>query len=97
MTYESFHYEIDDGIATVRLNNPEKLNALTFQTYEELERLTAAVADDTSVKVLLLTALKYSLLARLTRVGSSCSASRVLMSDVWMNAYAWVSSPSPRS
>ncbi len=33
MAYQSFIYEVADGIATVRLNNPEKLNALTFQTY----------------------------------------------------------------
>jgi len=55
MAYESFDYEIDDGIATVRLNNPEKLNALTFQTYEELVQLTGAVAEDPAVKVLVFT------------------------------------------
>jgi len=55
MAYESFSYEIDDGIATVRLNNPEKLNALTFQTYEELAQLPSDVAADPAVKVLVLT------------------------------------------
>ena len=55
MAYQSFTYEIEDGIATVRLNNPEKLNALTFKTYEELERLTRESAGDPSVKVLVLT------------------------------------------
>jgi enoyl-CoA hydratase/carnithine racemase len=55
MTYRSFIYEIDDGIATVRLNDPERLNALTFETYAELEKLTADVAHDNGVKVLVLT------------------------------------------
>lgn len=55
MAYESFIYEIEDGIATVRLNDPGKLNALTFKTYEELERLTRESADDDQVKVLVLT------------------------------------------
>ena len=55
MTYRSFIYEVDDGIATVRLNDPDKLNALTFQTYEELERLTEELAHDDTVKVLVLT------------------------------------------
>jgi len=55
MAYQSFIYEVEDGIATVRLNNPEKLNALTFKTYEELERLTRESAGDPSVKVLVLT------------------------------------------
>lgn len=55
MGYESFIYETEDGIATIRLNNPDKLNALTFQTYEELERLTRELAVDDAVKVLVLT------------------------------------------
>lgn len=55
MAYQSFIYEVDDGIATVRLNNPEKLNALTFQTYEELEKLTRELAEEEAVKVLVLT------------------------------------------
>src|SRR5258707_172325 len=55
MSYRSFLYEVEDGIATVTLNDPDKLNALTFQTYEELERLTRELAQDESVKVLVLT------------------------------------------
>ena len=55
MAYRSFIYEVADGIATARLNDPDKLNALTFETYEELERLTRELADDRSVKVLVLT------------------------------------------
>ncbi len=55
MSYENFLYEVDDGIATVRLNDPDRLNALTFQTYEELEKLTRNLAGDDTVKVLLLT------------------------------------------
>ena len=55
MTYESFSYELDEGIATVRLNDPDKLNALTFQTYGELETLTRELAHDDTVKVLVLT------------------------------------------
>jgi len=55
MSYENFLYEVDDGIATVRLNDPDRLNALTFQTYEELEKLTRNLAGDDAVRVLLLT------------------------------------------
>jgi len=55
MAYSSFIYEVEDGIATVRLNDPDRLNALTFQTYEELEKLTADLAQDERVKVLVLT------------------------------------------
>ena len=55
MGYRSFVYEVDDGIATVWLNDPDRLNALTFQTYAELERLTRELAADDAVQVLLLT------------------------------------------
>lgn len=55
MAYRSFVYEVEDGIATVRLNDPDRLNALTFQTYEELEKLTGDLAQDERVKILLLT------------------------------------------
>jgi len=55
MAYDSFIYEVQDGIATVRLNDPDRLNALTFKTYEELERLTRELADDAAVNILVLT------------------------------------------
>lgn len=55
MTYRSFIYEVEDGIATVRLNDPDRLNALTFQTYEELEKITGELAHEDTVKVLVLT------------------------------------------
>ena len=55
MAYESFDYSVDSGIATVRLNNPRQLNALTFRTYEELAELTASLATDRRVNVLVLT------------------------------------------
>src|SRR5690348_1207089 len=55
MSYETFIYEVEDGVATVRLNDPERLNALTFKTYEELERLTRELADNPAVDVLVIT------------------------------------------
>jgi enoyl-CoA hydratase/carnithine racemase len=55
MTYHTFIYELDDGIATIRLNDPERLNALTFETYAELERIFAALAGDDDAKVVVLT------------------------------------------
>jgi len=54
MNYSSFVFENNDGIATIRLNDPEKLNALTFQTYGDLERIMAELASDNSVKVVVL-------------------------------------------
>lgn len=55
MAYDSFVFENNDGIATIRLNDPERLNALTFQTYRDLEKITAELADDDTAKVVVLT------------------------------------------
>ena len=55
MNYSTFVFENNDGIATIRLNDPEKLNALTFQTYGDLEEIFAELASDEAVKVLVLT------------------------------------------
>jgi enoyl-CoA hydratase/carnithine racemase len=55
MAYSNFVFENADGIATIRLNDPEKLNALTFQTYGDLEKIFADVACDDAAKVIVLT------------------------------------------
>jgi enoyl-CoA hydratase/carnithine racemase len=55
MSYSSFVFDNHDGIATIRLNHPEKLNALTFQTYADLEKIFAEIADDHAVQVVVLT------------------------------------------
>jgi enoyl-CoA hydratase/carnithine racemase len=55
MSYSSFLYEVINDIATVRFNDPEALNALTFETYAELERLFNDLAHDEPVKVVVLT------------------------------------------
>jgi len=43
-----------DGVGTVTLSRPEKLNALTFEVYDELVRLTGEVGADPAVRVLVL-------------------------------------------
>lgn len=53
----SFLYEADEatGVATLTLNRPERLNALTFEVYDELRRAFYALHDDDSVRVVVLT------------------------------------------
>jgi len=55
MSYSSFVFESRDGVSTIRLNDPEKLNALTFETYRELENVMADLAHDRDVKVVVIT------------------------------------------
>ena len=50
-----FDYSEADGVATIRLNRPDRLNALTFDSYAELRDTFAALADRESVRAVLLT------------------------------------------
>src|SRR4029434_6887430 len=56
MNYDGLVFDKSGGVATIRLNNPEKLNALTFQTYADLAKIIAGLAHDDEVQVVLLTA-----------------------------------------
>ena len=55
MGRELFLWEVTDGIGTIQLDDPLRLNALTFETYEKLERLTGALGQDDTVKVVVIT------------------------------------------
>jgi enoyl-CoA hydratase/carnithine racemase len=55
MSYRSIVFKNDDGIGTIRLNDPERLNALTFESYGELEQIMLDLAHDKAVKVVVLT------------------------------------------
>jgi enoyl-CoA hydratase/carnithine racemase len=55
MTYTNFVFENDDGVATIRLNDPDHLNALTFASYGDLEKIMLELAQDKAVKVVVLT------------------------------------------
>jgi len=53
---KSFLFEKDaDGVATITLNRPERLNALTFEVYRELTDLFAALVNETDVHVVVVT------------------------------------------
>jgi len=52
---KSFLYEQRDGIATITLNRPERLNAITFEVYRELTDLFAALRDEKDVRVVVIT------------------------------------------
>ncbi|MDQ5845551.1 MAG: enoyl-CoA hydratase family protein [Acidobacteriota bacterium] len=55
-TPSSFLYQQSaNGVATIRLNRPERLNALTFEVYRELTDAFAALADEQDVRVVVIT------------------------------------------
>jgi enoyl-CoA hydratase/carnithine racemase len=57
ITPQSFLYGADarTGVATITLNRPERLNALTFQVYAELRDTFAALDGEAGVRAVILT------------------------------------------
>ena len=51
----SFLYEQSEGIATITLNRPDRLNALTFEVYRELTDTFAALRTETEVRAVVIT------------------------------------------
>lgn len=54
-TPEHFLYQHQDGVATITLNRPDRLNALTFDIYRELKEVFRALDTEPGVKVIVLT------------------------------------------
>jgi enoyl-CoA hydratase/carnithine racemase len=55
MEPKSFLYEEREGVATITLNRPERLNALTFEVYRELTGTFAALRDRAPVRAVVIT------------------------------------------
>ena len=51
----TFKYVEDAGVATITLDRPDRLNALTFEVYAELRDLFAVLAERHAVKVIVIT------------------------------------------
>ena len=52
--WQNFRFEVDDGVATVTMNRPDKLNALTFGVYADLRDLVTELPHRGDSKVLVL-------------------------------------------
>lgn len=52
--WQHFRFACSDGVATVTLDRPDKLNALTFQSYADLRDLLAELPQRDDVTVLVL-------------------------------------------
>ena len=55
MTYKCLLYEVKDGVATLTLNRPERLNALGDTLREDLHDAVTAAAADPDVRVIIIT------------------------------------------
>ncbi|HET9859112.1 MAG TPA: enoyl-CoA hydratase family protein [Nocardioidaceae bacterium] len=52
--WQHFRFEVADGVATVTLNRPEKLNPLTFESYADLRDLLHELPHRGDTKVLVI-------------------------------------------
>lgn len=55
MEFEKMILDKEDGIATLTLNNPEKLNAMTTEMYMDLRRVIDIINSDEEIRVLIIT------------------------------------------
>lgn len=55
MGYETLLLSVEEGIATVTLNRPAVLNALNHQVFSELAQVGQKLADDNSVRAVIIT------------------------------------------
>lgn len=51
--YETIRYGVHDGVATIELARPDKLNAITFHMFEELGDAVDTAAKDPGIRVVL--------------------------------------------
>jgi enoyl-CoA hydratase/carnithine racemase len=50
-----FAHDAESGVATLTLNRPDRLNALTFEVYDELRNTFYALHDEPDVRVIVIT------------------------------------------
>ena len=55
MTYQTLLVDVKDGVATITVNRPDKLNALNAQVVADLDAAVAALKADPSVRGVILT------------------------------------------
>ncbi|MFC0522710.1 enoyl-CoA hydratase-related protein [Pontibacillus salicampi] len=53
--YETIAYDVTDGVATITLNRPDKLNAITLQLNSELRKAVKQASSDHEVRAVVLT------------------------------------------
>lgn len=62
-TYHDIHYLEQGGLATIRFNRPDVLNAIRVQTYQELIQALEQADQSDAVKVIILTGTQHAFTA----------------------------------
>ena len=53
--YQTIEYNVKNRVATITLNNPKTMNAISQQMRRELLDATVRIADDDDVRIVILT------------------------------------------
>jgi enoyl-CoA hydratase/carnithine racemase len=78
MTYEAILYEVDDGVATITFNRPERMNAWNELMAEEVRQALVAANQDDTVRAVVVTGAGKAFCAGadLARAGDTWSGAR---------------------
>jgi 2-(1,2-epoxy-1,2-dihydrophenyl)acetyl-CoA isomerase len=55
MNFTDIRYEVDDYVATITLNKPEKMNAMSWGSWAEVEQAIALANDDDDARCVIIT------------------------------------------
>jgi len=55
MEFENMILDQEEGIATLTLNNPQKLNAMSTPMWNDFNKILRQIKDDDGIKVLVIT------------------------------------------
>jgi 2-(1,2-epoxy-1,2-dihydrophenyl)acetyl-CoA isomerase len=55
MSFATIRFELDEGVATLTLNRPDRLNSFTTEMHEEVAAAVGTVESDPAIRALLLT------------------------------------------
>lgn len=87
--FETLDVRVDGAVATVTLNRPEVLNALSDTTLVELERAAGVLDDTEGIKVVVLAGAGRAFCAGADVGGFTGAASRRQRDQGWRTARAW--------
>jgi enoyl-CoA hydratase/carnithine racemase len=86
MEFETIRYEVDDRIATITLNRPDRLNALSPAMTEELRAAYAAAESDDEVWITIVTGAGRAFCAG-ADVGEIPDDGRVIYEEPYLSTY----------
>lgn len=96
MSFESLKYEVNDGLATITLNRPEKRNALDISMRDELAQVIMEIRSDMSLYAAIITGSGGAFCAGgdiqgMAQGKRTPHESRKRIQDIYTWLYEWVS------